>query len=105
MRSSIGQGQQRYFDDVPTPPGQRTFQLRITLQDIRPLIWRQLLVPGCIRLDKLHDIFQAAMGWTNSHLHSFQVGDTLYGMHFDENRTYGLKGGWGTGLALQAPRP
>ncbi len=22
-----------------------------------------------------------------------------------ENRTYGLKGGWGTGLALRAPRP
>jgi Plasmid pRiA4b ORF-3-like protein len=51
------------------PPGQSTFQLKITLENIRPSIWRRVLVPGSIRLAKLHDIFQAAMGWTNSHLH------------------------------------
>jgi hypothetical protein len=44
------------------PPGQSTFQLKITLEDIRPLIWRRVLVPGSIRLAKLHDIFQVAMG-------------------------------------------
>jgi hypothetical protein len=41
-------------------------------------------VPGSIRLSKLHDFFQAAMGWTNSHLHSFTIGDQLYGMQFDD---------------------
>lgn len=29
-------------------------------------------------------MFQAAMGWTNSHLHSFTIGDQLYGMNFDD---------------------
>jgi hypothetical protein len=24
------------------------------------------------------------MGWTNSHLHQFRIGDVLYGMHFDD---------------------
>ena len=24
------------------------------------------------------------MGWTNSHLHQFRIGDGLYGMHFDD---------------------
>ena len=24
------------------------------------------------------------MGWTNSHLHAFRIGDQLYGMQFDE---------------------
>jgi hypothetical protein len=34
-------------------------------------------VPGSIRLAKLPDIFQAAMEWTNSHLHCFRIGDNL----------------------------
>ena len=33
---------------------------------------------------KLHDMVQIAMGWTNSHLHSFTIGDERYGMHYDE---------------------
>lgn len=69
---------------MPTPPGQGVFQLRITLDDVVPTVWRRLLVPATVRLVKLHDIFQAAMGWTNSHLHSFTIGGELYGMHFDD---------------------
>ena len=40
--------------------------------------------PGSLRLDKLHVVFQEAMGWTNSHLHQFRIGDVLYGMHFED---------------------
>ena len=43
-----------------------------------------MLVPGAVRMAKLSDMLLAAMGWTNSHLHAFQVGETLYGMYFDE---------------------
>ena len=63
---------------------QPVFQLRIRLKGVDPAVWRRLLVPGGVRLAKLHDIFQAAMGWTNSHLHSFTIGDELYGMQFDD---------------------
>jgi Plasmid pRiA4b ORF-3-like protein len=69
---------------VPTSPGQGVFRLRITLVDVEPTVWRRLLVPATVRVAKLHDIFQAAMGWTNSHLHSFTIGGELYGMHFDD---------------------
>jgi len=41
-------------------------------------------VPGGVKLAKLHDMFQAAMGWTNSHLHSFIIGEQLYGMQADD---------------------
>ena len=64
---------------MPTPPGQSTFQLRTTLQEIEPPIWRRILVPGVINLDKLHP-----MGWTNSHLHCFGAAGKLYGTHFDD---------------------
>jgi len=29
-------------------------------------------------------MLQAAMGWTDSHLHCFRIGDELYGMQFDD---------------------
>ncbi len=59
-------------------------QLRITLNEVEPVVWRRLLVPGNVKLAKLHDMLQAAMGWTNSHLHSFEIGGAIYGMHFDD---------------------
>lgn len=71
-------------DAASGPPGQPVFQLRLQLEGIDPAIWRRVLVPGTVRLSKLHAMFQAAMGWTNSHLHSFQVGDQLFGMHYDD---------------------
>jgi hypothetical protein len=33
-----------------------------------------------IRLDRLHLVLQAAMGWTNSHLFEFRVGDVGWGV-------------------------
>jgi hypothetical protein len=55
------------------------YQLKITLEDSKPPIWRRVLVPGDATLEDLHDIIQVAMGWTNSHLHQFIVGQTYYG--------------------------
>jgi hypothetical protein len=54
-------------------------QVKITLKYIRPPIWRRIEVPGDVTLDELHLILQAAMGWTNSHVHQFKVGRTYYG--------------------------
>jgi hypothetical protein len=56
----------------------RIYTLRIELEDIAPPIWRRLQVPTDITLIRLHDVLQVAMGWTNSHLHSFQIGDKEY---------------------------
>src|SRR5690606_25581840 len=40
----------------------------------------RLLVPATIKLHKLHALLQLAMGWTNSHLHSFQIAGRVYSM-------------------------
>ncbi len=63
---------------------QPVFRLRIQLEEVHPTVWRRVLVPGGVRLAKLHEIFQAALGWTNSHLHSFTIGESLYGMHAED---------------------
>ena len=54
------------------------FQLRVSLIDVEPLIWRRLLVAKDVTLPRLHPILQAAMGWTNSHLHQFRLGDVSF---------------------------
>lgn len=41
-------------------------------------------MPGSVRLDKLHRMLQAAMGWEDRHLHAFRVGDERFGMQFDD---------------------
>jgi len=59
---------------------QRVYQLRIELLEIEPVIWRNILVPDTLTLAKLDRVVQAAMGWTNSHLHAWKIADRRYGM-------------------------
>ena len=54
------------------------YQLRVSLVEIEPEIWRRVLVPADIKLPKLHLVLQAAMGWRNSHLHVFRDGKNTY---------------------------
>ncbi|MHB8573924.1 MAG: plasmid pRiA4b ORF-3 family protein [Dehalococcoidia bacterium] len=55
------------------------YQLKVTLRNTRPPIWRRLQVRGNIRLSTLHVILQIAMGWTDSHLHQFIIDGLYYG--------------------------
>ena len=65
---------------MTTRPSQPSlYQLKVTLRDIRPPIWRRFLVPENISLRRLHDALQMVMGWGDSHLHEFDVDGVLYG--------------------------
>ncbi len=68
--------------------------VRIDLCDSDPLIWRQVEVPTSCTLKVLHDIVQAVMGWTNSHLWEFTVGKRRYGLPMDDD--------WGDGPMADA---
>jgi len=57
-----------------------SFQLRITLRGADPPIWRHVLVPGALPLDKLHSVIQAAMGWSDAHEHEFEIRGEEYGI-------------------------
>jgi hypothetical protein len=56
------------------------YQIKVTLDGSSPPIWRRLLVPSKVTLGDLHYIIQIAMGWTDSHLHQFLVGEKTYGV-------------------------
>jgi len=49
-------------------------RLKITLDYVEPKVMRRIDVPFGIKLDRLHLVIQAAMGWTNSHLWGFEAG-------------------------------
>ncbi len=53
-------------------------QLKITLANTKPAVWRRILVRDDVNLGLLHAIIQVAMGWTNSHLHMFFIGHERY---------------------------
>ena len=60
------------------------YQLKITLLESKPAIWRRVQVPGNITLIKLHHALQVLMGWQDYHLHQFTVNGELYGMRVDD---------------------
>jgi hypothetical protein len=64
---------------MPPPKSTRVYQLKITLKDVKPPIWRRILIDPDTRLDRLHHILQITMGWDGGHLHAFLVGSTSYG--------------------------
>jgi hypothetical protein len=59
--------------------GAPVLQLHIGLAESKPPIWRRVQVPASLTLRRLHAVVQAAMGWTDSHLHMFTHGDNRYG--------------------------
>lgn len=60
------------------------FQLKVTLSDAKPPIWRRILVPADITLGRLHEVLQLVMGWTDSHLHQFVARGEVYGVPDEE---------------------
>ena len=54
-------------------------RLKVTLDDVKPAVMRRLEVPLNLRLDRLHLVLQAAIGWTNSHLWEIRVRDIGWG--------------------------
>lgn len=59
------------------------FQIKITLRDSDPPIWRRVLVSSETKLSQLHCIIQRAMGWKNSHIHIFTVGTVNFAAEYE----------------------
>ena len=55
-------------------------QIKIKLLGVtKPPVWRRVQLRADTRLDQLHEILQAALGWENYHLHGFSFGEEEFG--------------------------
>ncbi|MFH1251576.1 MAG: plasmid pRiA4b ORF-3 family protein [bacterium] len=51
----------------------RVYQIKITLKDIDPPVWRRIIVPDSYSFWDLHCAIQDALGWWDYHLHEFRI--------------------------------
>jgi hypothetical protein len=49
------------------------YQFKIELKEIKPAIWRRIVVPATYSFWDLHVAIQDSMGWLDSHLHVFRI--------------------------------
>ena len=70
-------GVQKGSSRASKPAKAAIYQLKISLQGIKPQIWRRVQVKDCT-LTRLHQIIQATMGWQDYHMWFFQVAGDRY---------------------------
>jgi hypothetical protein len=80
----------------PAQPDERILsltvhELRVTLLDVSPPIWRLIRVPSALPLSTVHAVVQIAFGWEDRHLHEWRAGDVTYGLSDEDS--------WGEDLA------
>jgi len=51
----------------------RILRIKVVLNGIKPPVWRRLEVPADLTLDGLHRVLQAVFGWTDTHMHRFEI--------------------------------
>ena len=63
-------------------------RVRIELRELEPTLWRRVDIPLTSTLLALHDIIQATVGWTNSHLFEFVIDDRVYREPFPDDQLF-----------------
>ena len=53
--------------------------LLVTLEEVKPVVWRRIAVPSDTKLPKVNRMLEAAMGWEGYHLHMFRTGELRFG--------------------------
>ncbi|TCO38142.1 pRiA4b ORF-3-like protein [Kribbella antiqua] len=73
------------FEQAPPPSRRRarrddvvTYRVRVDLTGTKPPLWRRLELASDLFLNEVHEVIQAAFGWTDSHLHEFASGKDYY---------------------------
>ena len=65
------------------------YQLKVTLRDISPPIWRRVQLSDETPLSKLHRVLQLLFDWDDSHLYDFEANRTVYSLPSPDDRDFG----------------
>jgi hypothetical protein len=63
-------------------PSLSTYQIRVLLCGVSPLIWRRLLLASNTTIAQLHRTLQIAFAWGGEHLHRFRIHGKDYGIAY-----------------------
>jgi hypothetical protein len=63
-------------------------QIRITLNESKPVIWRRIQVESNATFLELHITIQLAMGWTNSHLFEFRNEQKVFSLPNEDDKLF-----------------
>jgi hypothetical protein len=85
------------MNKVKKPP--RFLRLRLSVKDIRPEIWRTLVVSPDVTLARLHTILQILMGWKDNHLYAYAINQKRYAPPDVDAERVGKSGTAGTKLS------
>jgi hypothetical protein len=69
------------------------FQLKVTLKDVKPSIWRRIQIKDNINFLELSTIIQISMGWTGKYSHVFVIKNEEIGFIDDvcNSKNYRIK--------------
>lgn len=70
-------------------PVVEVYQMKVTLKQSRPPIWRRIQIADNTTLAKLHRVLQIVMGWYDCHLHQFVIGGAYFGVPDREFADFG----------------
>ena len=79
---------------TPSSESGLVYQLKITLLEVEPSIWRRLRVSASQTLETLHTVIQKAMGCQNTHLYEFEVRGRRYGVPEPDEPEYRVEPVW-----------
>ncbi|RYZ76399.1 MAG: plasmid pRiA4b ORF-3 family protein, partial [Proteobacteria bacterium] len=57
----------------------KVFELKLSLRETSPVVWRTFLVHEIIPLDEIHMLIQMTMGWDDKQSYEFKFGAKSYG--------------------------
>lgn len=66
-------------------PSLSVVELKVTLLDVTPQVWRRFRAPSVLTLGGLHQVLQIVLGWQDVHLHEWIVGGVSYGSRGEED--------------------
>lgn len=67
------------------------YQFRVSLRDVRPEIWRRILLRSDVSLARFHKVLQALMGWYDYHLYQFKIGEKIHAPPSEEDDEHGRR--------------
>jgi hypothetical protein len=67
------------------------YQLKVTLRDIKPPVWRRFQLWDDTPLSQLHRAIQALFNWEDYHLHDFVINRIVYSVPSPEDRDFDRK--------------